>query len=482
METNRGCPFECTFCYWGMGGLNRKFSFRSVKRVAKELEWCGKNKIEYVFNADSNFGQHSRDMDIVNELVKVKKKYGYPDKFRTCYGKNTDDKIFNIARVMYDNSLEKGITLSRQTNNDDVLVNIKRGNIKMSTYMNLQGRFNEVEIPVYSELILGLPGESYQTFLIGIEDLLQAGLKNQLYLYLCQVLPNTELADEKYQEEFGVISQRVPLNEIHCSIRNPNHVAEYEKLIVGLKSMSTEDWKRMVVFSGVTMVLHSLKLGFYLLMYLADRFEVKYTDFIEFISKRRMPQKVAPIFYEETLKYYEYADRVQSGMAGRGIEEIEYGDIYWDLEEASYLRISNDFDAFYDEMFKIICIFLRESQVEFDEEEVREAVLYQNIRIPRPSASPCRKVEFSYNFPEYFDMAWADHPVPLIKTPSIARTSQKDFNDDKKMFATEIIIWGRKSGRNLTKIDFNDDIFQEALNVELGSEQKSKGKSVEIAH
>jgi radical SAM superfamily enzyme YgiQ (UPF0313 family) len=459
METNRGCPFECTFCYWGMGGLNRKFSFRSIDRVSKELDWCGKNKIAYVFNADSNFGQHKRDMDVVKALVETKKKYGFPEKFRTCYGKNTDDKIFNIARVMYENSLEKGITLSRQSNDDEVLKHIKRGNIKMSTYMNLQRKFNEVNIPVYSELILGLPGESYQTWRTGIEDLLQAGLKNQLFVYLCQVFPNTELADKKYQEEYGVVTQRVPLNEIHCSIHDPNRMEEYEDVIVGLKTMSIEDWKRMVVLSTVTMVLHSLKLGFYLLIYLADRFGVKYTDFIGYISERKMSKELAPILYEETSRFYQHADRIRSG-GGRGVEELEYGDIYWDVEEATFLRISKDFDAFYEEMFKVICHFLGKEGIEFDADEVQEAVLYQKSRVPRPSSNPDRELTFSHNFPEYFNKALTDHPVSLVKKPSTIQISQKDFQGDKKMFATEIILWGRKSGRNLTEINTTTEMCE----------------------
>ena len=64
IETNRGCPFKCTFCYWGMGGLSRKYRFHSIERVQAEIEWIAKNKIEYVFNADSNFGMHRRDTEI----------------------------------------------------------------------------------------------------------------------------------------------------------------------------------------------------------------------------------------------------------------------------------------------------------------------------------------------------------------------------------------------------------------------------------
>ena len=74
----------------------------------------------------------------------------YPALDKCFYG------IVNTNDYDLKNKLEKGITLSRQSNDKEVLKIIKRGNIKMSTYVNLQKRFNEARIPVYSELILGL--------------------------------------------------------------------------------------------------------------------------------------------------------------------------------------------------------------------------------------------------------------------------------------------------------------------------------------
>jgi len=456
LETNRGCPFMCTFCYWGMGGLNRKFSFHSVDRITKEFEWCGKNEIVYVFNADSNFGQHNRDMDIVNALIKTKEKFGYPEKFRTCYGKNTDDKIYEIAQKMFKNKLEKGITLSRQSNDKEVLKIIKRGNIKMSTYVNLQRRFNEARIPVYSELILGLPGESYDSWRQGIEDLLQAGLRNQLFIHLCQVLPNTELADQEYRKQHGIVTQRIELNELHGSFRKSGETKEYEDIIITSQTMPLSDWKRMVVFSLTTMVFHSLKLGFFLMMYLADRFAIKYTDFISFISERKIPQKTTPFIHGEIEHFYDHIERTLQGK-GRGVSAPEYGEISWDVEEASFLRISENLDIFYNELDKIIVHYLNINEINFNKNEIEEAVKYQKCRIPQLLESPEREVSFNFNFPKYFDTLLSDFPESLNYQPQTILVKQKDYQANKQMFAKEIILWGRKSGTNITDIEFSPE-------------------------
>ncbi len=452
LETNRGCPFMCTFCYWGMGGLNRKFSFHGIDRISQEFEWCGKNGIVYVFNADSNFGQHDRDLDIVNALIRTKERFGYPEKFRTCYGKNTDEKIYTIARKLYENKLEKGITLSRQSNDKEVLNIIKRGNIKMSTYMNLQKKFNERGIPVYSELILGLPGESYESWIQGIEDLLQAGLKNQLFVYLCQLLPNTELDDQEYRKQHGIVAQRIELNELHGSFRKLGETTEYEDIIVTTQTMPLSDWKQMVVFSLTTMVLHSLKLGFFLLLYLADRFSIKYTDFILFISEGEMPLEIAPFLHSELKHFHDHTENILRGN-GRGVAAPGYGEISWDPEEAGFLRISENLDTFYNELRKVIIYYLNIKGIDFNEGEIEEAIRYQKCRIPQVSAPSEREESFSYNFPEYFEKIFSDFSESLNLQPQKILVKQKDFQASKQTFAKEIILWGRKSGTNLTGIE-----------------------------
>ncbi|MBN8217045.1 MAG: cobalamin-dependent protein [Spirochaetes bacterium] len=137
IETNRGCPFNCTFCYWGQGGLSTKYRFFSMDRIRAQVEWIARNKIEYVFNADSNFGMLPRDMDIAVVLVETKKKFGFPQKFRSCYGKNSDEKIFRISKLLSESEMLKSVTLARQSNDEQTLENIGRKNIKLSTFQSL---------------------------------------------------------------------------------------------------------------------------------------------------------------------------------------------------------------------------------------------------------------------------------------------------------------------------------------------------------
>ena len=44
IETNRGCPYVCTFCQWGDLGKSDMIIF-SQERVVKELEYIVKNNV-----------------------------------------------------------------------------------------------------------------------------------------------------------------------------------------------------------------------------------------------------------------------------------------------------------------------------------------------------------------------------------------------------------------------------------------------------
>jgi len=397
IETNRGCPFHCTFCYWGKGGLSRKYRYHELERVYGELEWCAAHQIKYVFNADSNFGMNKRDMEIAEFIVGLKERTGYPDKFRTCFGKNTDDKIFAIGSLFHKHKLEKGITLARQSNDPQVLKNIKRGNISMETYRNLQGRFNQEDIPIYSELILGLPGETVGTWRTGIDELLRAGLRNQLFVYFAQVYPNTDLGDPAYQKEFGVKTRRIELNEIHGSIRDGGLVAEYEDIVIATDSMTTEDWRKMAVLSWMTMLMHSLKLGYFVMEWLFEQ-GVPHIDFLEYLAAGPGNGPIA----REVAFFHSKLDDMLVGK-GRGCIVPDCGDTYWDVEEASFIRCMREPDAFYDDMRDVLRRLGRLIPV------ADNLVHYQQSRIPT--------VEM--------------------------------FDGDIERWARETILWGRKSGTML---------------------------------
>jgi radical SAM superfamily enzyme YgiQ (UPF0313 family) len=456
IETNRGCPYSCSYCFWGQGGLSKRYRFFSLERVRAIVEWCGAHHIKYVFCADSNFGIFKRDLDIAGFFVSTKKKSGCPEKLRTCYAKNTKENIYKIGRLLHEQGMEKGITMSFQSVNKDALRNVGRKNIALDIYQSLQDIYNKEDIPVYTELILGLPGETYESFIEGINGFLKAGIKNQLFVYLCQVFPNTELADGNYQKKFKMATVNVPLNEIHAEVRKEDIIKEYEEIITATYSMPVNDWKRMVVFSWIMQLFHGMKMGFYILLYLQDRHKVGPREFLEYIALLKMKSKEIRMLKEMVKEFYSFAEAILQGQ-GRGRIMPEYGPIYWENEEVSFLESSASKEEFYREVLVLLAEFLDDRKIVYDTEELLDIVSYQNARI-----YTCRPVEkfeifFRHNVPEYFDSFFSAAKAYLVKKNQVMRLENfKDYHDDRKLFAREIVVYGRKNSRMIYDVSWKD--------------------------
>lgn len=447
IQTNRGCPFTCSYCAWYK---SPKLRYYSLERVASEIDWCGRKGIKYVFNADANFGIHRRDLEIARLLTVTKEKYGYPEKFRSCFTKNADDRIYELSMLLLSSKLEKGITLSFQSLNETVLRNIHRENIKLSTYQNLLSRFNAAEVPVYTELIIGLPGEKVESWINGIELIIESGLKGQLFIYPCEIYSNSEMGDAEYQRLHGITTKRVQLAEIHGAIRADRLLPEYQEIVVATASMPPSEWYEMMLLSWLTMTLFSMKLCFFLFAYLRQRHGVSTMDVIQFLMRSN---KVG-IVQQELDFYRSHLNAVLDGRGGRGVALPECGDIYWDMEEASFLRIVANLDIFYEEITAVIGKYLELRGLSFSDDELAEAVLYQKLQMPRRNAPVTGAFHFTFNFPEYFDRLLKAGDANLEPVGQVIEVNGVDYANDKMRFAKEVILWGRKSDNFLNRVSY----------------------------
>lgn len=450
LETNRGCPFKCTFCYWGKGDIGRRFKYHSLERVKKEIDWLGQNKIEYVFGADSNFGMHRRDLEIAQALAEAKKKMGYPKRFRTCYGKNTDENIYNVGKLLFDNELDKGVNLSRQSNDKQTLANIKRGNIKMETYRNLQTKFSEAAIPTWTEMIIGLPGETYETFLEGVEDVLNSDLKT-LYLYWLEVFPNTDMADPEYQEKFGMKLVTSDIKPVHCSVGDREEIMEKTEIVIETKSMPHLQWRRIWKFAWLLMSFQSLSANSFVLHFLRRHLDFPYTALTDFLVDEA-PKLLPDSMIAQEMKYYDWRlDNIVKG-AGWGVEEPGYGDFYWFTEGCTFFHFAKDKDRFFREMEILLNHFLESRAVRVDPDLVSEVVRYQWLRMPEAEEPAVQQWQFQYNIPEYMESILAGAPVELTERSQVLYVHPIDYKGNLHDFAMDRTVWGRKNDNVLWKV------------------------------
>lgn len=443
-------------CYWAAGGLMTKYRFHSLDYVKNEVTWVGKNRIIYAFGADSNFGMHRRDFEIAEHMVAVKKQYGRPIRFRVCYGKNTDDKIFQVATILHDAQLEKGITLARQSNDETTLQNIHRANISLDTYRGLQKRFNDKGIPTYIELILGLPGETLDSWRKGIDEcLIGADEKTSLFCYICQCLPNTDMCKPEYRAKHGIKTRFAKLTEIHGSERDQGLVQEYEELVVATGSMPHRQWRKAAKFSWMAMMLHTMKVAIYPLAWLWDRFQIPPSALVD-----KCIGNTTGVLGRLDEEWEGILDRVAVFGEGRGTIVPGCDDTYFDVEEAGVITCVESMEDFYEQLKWRIGSILEEcnaSSKGATRQELEEVLRYQQVRLPHYNDTGVEEThEFTYNVPEYFAKLFSSTPVPLEKKRQTLTLKQRPWNGDKAKFGRELIFWGRKSGDMLEACEWKD--------------------------
>jgi radical SAM superfamily enzyme YgiQ (UPF0313 family) len=169
LETNRGCPYGCTFCDWGSATTSKIRKF-DLDRVFGELKWCSDAKVQSVSQADANFGVFERDVSIAEWVGELKKTTGYPETFGGSYAKNSTKYLQKIIKVMAEAGILAQGVLSLQTMDENTLSVIKRSNIKVEKYDALANEMRNSNLQLSVELMMGLPGATLESF---IEDLQQ---------------------------------------------------------------------------------------------------------------------------------------------------------------------------------------------------------------------------------------------------------------------------------------------------------------------
>ena len=443
-ETNRGCPYSCSFCDWGGNTFSKVFVIDEA-RLLEEFEWFGKNKIEYIFNCDANYGIMPRDYALTEKMVAIRAKHGgFPNKFRMCTAKNSNDKIFAIAKLLNDAGMNKGATLSFQSMDPHTLDIVRRSNIKLDVFSSLMSRYKAAGIATYTELIMGMPGETYESTKNGIDALLdrQADSVN-ISVYVCSMLPNSEMSDPEYVEKHKIKSVKMPILLAH-STPDEESSGEYQDMVIETSSMSNDDWKRGYLFYWAVQGLHCLGPLQKIAMLFRNRFGVKYSDFYEkFIGY--FSEHKQTLIGRQFVLIKELVDRAMDG--GRlDLVLPKFGEIYWPLEEASYLAFVADKNNFYTEVRFFVSSLASATPEKIDAELLDDVVLYQSAVIRHPNASETL-IDLNYDLHGYFKKLPDPSAVPEKRPVKLLIKVEQEFAGNLENFAREVVWYGRKGGK-----------------------------------
>lgn len=202
METNRGCPYRCAFCYWG-GAVGQKVRAFSRERLQAELEIFGFHKVHTVVLCDANFGMLQGDLEFVEDVIHTREKFGFPRAVEGSWAKNKSKMFYDIVRRMKEENMKSSFTLALQTLNDATLGQMHRRNMRLNDWEDLVRWLRTEGLDCYAELIWGAPGETCESFLEGYDDL--ARYMTRIAVYPLLLLPNTEYSGDKQRFGFSTV-------------------------------------------------------------------------------------------------------------------------------------------------------------------------------------------------------------------------------------------------------------------------------------
>ncbi|MGA4844514.1 B12-binding domain-containing radical SAM protein [Streptomyces sp. G45] len=287
METNRGCPFRCTFCYWG-AATNSKVNKYEEQRIRDELKWISENGYSALMIADANWGLSPRDVSLSEYIVECSEENGYPLIVHMAAAKNRPERMAEITEIFVRGGLMVSQPISLQTMNESALEMVDRKNIREETYIGLQRLLREKRISSYVEMIWPLPGETLESFKDGLTRLCRS-YADTIIVYPQLFLHNTPMYAQR--DTLGIITAEAA-----------SDVSEAE-VVLGTKWVSEEDCYEGYWVNHALYTLYNMRALFVLSGYLDAHGIVSYGDLFAQVSRyfrTRTDSEVCQFFIQST--------------------------------------------------------------------------------------------------------------------------------------------------------------------------------------
>ncbi len=305
IETDRGCPFKCTYCDWGSATASKMYKFH-MQRIHDEINWCADNNMLYFSFTASNFGAFKRDLEIADYMIDAKQRTGNPRALSASYAKNNIDAVYQIGRKLLDANIQNAPAASFQSTTPEVLKNIKRDNMKINSVALVTQKAKEYNLPIMTELIMGMPGETYDSWMTVIDTMLENNVVNLDIFYL-QLIENAPMNVED-KETFGIETFRAydyfyeTTSDVQQEI--DNGTAESINIISSSSTLTEKQMYDLSKYSWFVVGMHSYGISTLIADYLYKYYDIKYSKFYSDLMRFVQSDPVVNTWFDQHKEAY----------------------------------------------------------------------------------------------------------------------------------------------------------------------------------
>lgn len=412
LETDRGCPYTCSYCEWGGATEDKVYKF-SLEQSYANIMWQGEHHIPYVFVCNANFGLPKEDVQIAEFFAEAAAKYGYPQSVSVQNAKNPKPHTIQALKILGKAGIHKATVMSQQSLNPPTLKAVRRDNMDMSEYEEMQKELAEAGLETMTDLIIGMPEETYESTLQAICTLIENGQHNRIQFNNLSPLRNTEMGNPEYQEHYGYKIVRSKIVNYHGRKNSSiSGIEEYQELVVGTNTMPPEEWVKTRALCHMVNLIYFDKLQQIPIITLRHAYQIPYYQIFKAIMENSRQPKEYPIF-SEALQYFEnHAREMQNGG-----EEMAYSaealGIWWYPDEHFFTKLvrENKLAGFYKEAEKNLTGCLGYQPMT---DILSEAIKLNQVLIKQPFQTNDLELTLSYNIWELYRAVLLRSTVPVV--------------------------------------------------------------------
>lgn len=462
-ESNRGCPFSCTYCAFGVGN-QRKVYMNDIEIVIKEFQYViDHNAGKHWYLVDANFGAFPRDIAIAKALKDLNMKYGSPIAVDGTTAKGEFYK--NVLEISKISGSIFWPNIAVQTFDPEVLANIGRRNLEDEKIREMVDTLKKCGVDTSTDIMIGLSGETFQSHINTLKKAIDLDLN--FIVATLAFLPGTKMDTPEEREKYGFkIKYRFRADAY--GVYDDEFIFDIEEVACETNTMSFEEFLDLRCIHLLLYMLWSAKIGKKLLKFGQAFYSLHPVDIVRRIQQKPSDKIISQLitnlreemreqFFDtkaDLMRYYNDKDRIKAIMKDSNIETK----LFW-KHFASLLVDKDRVIALIDEVFNVLS--------EYKDSDLNQLAVIRQISIDQlkinfgNSSEFMKQEEYPINVQNYSRLVESDLIPKSVKFDKNKMIVNYDYDKARHDYFHEVI-------KQTNFPEDSSEAINAALNLNLG--------------